>query len=204
MRLAAIVGLVLVCLSATARADGFYFSEGLGTGAVHGELGEFFGAGGVVGRLAVGRRMDRLAIEANIGLADLSGRRRFAGAEYTAVSWGLNARYLFPMSEHVQLYLRGGLDRTELVPVGWSDPAGGSAYGGRGLSYGAGGQVKGKVRALGFLFWPLFFTGVGPKIDAGFWLDTGGHRVRLHHPRWRSLDGTITSWALGFSVGADF
>ncbi len=204
MRLAAITALLLVCLPTAARADGFYFREGLGTGAVHGELGDFFDAGGVIGRIAVGRRMDRLAIEATLDLADLTGRRRFAGTAYTAVSWGLTARYLFPLSQHVDLYLRGGLDRTELTLVGWQDRARGADYGGRGINYGAGAQVKGKVRALGFLFWPLFFTGVGPKVNAGFWFDTGGHRVRLHHPRWRSLDGTVTSWSLGFAVGSDF
>jgi outer membrane protein with beta-barrel domain len=204
MRLAAIAALLLVCAPATARADGFYFQEGVGTGEVHGPMGDFFAADGVVGSLSVGRRIDRLAIEANLSLADLSGRGPFAGAAYTAVGWGLRARYLFPVNPHLDLYLRGGLDRTELVPVGFGDPADGSAYGGRGLSYGAGAQVKGKVRALGFLFWPLFFTGLGPKINAGFWLDTGAHRVRLHHPHWRSLDGTVTSWALGFAVGSDF
>ncbi|HTM19109.1 MAG TPA: outer membrane beta-barrel protein, partial [Kofleriaceae bacterium] len=158
MRLAPIAALLLVCAApASARADGFYFSEGLGTGEVHGPLGDAFAASGIVGGWSLGRRIDRLAIEANLSLADLAGRRQFAGTQYTAVSWGLRARYLFPVSPHLDFYLRGGLDRTELVLVGFQDRAGGAAYGGRGLTYGAGAQVKGKVRALGFLFWPLFF-----------------------------------------------
>jgi hypothetical protein len=206
MRLVAAAMLIMAVLAVpeTARADGFYFREGLGTGRLHGPAGEWFESSGIVGGWAVGRRVDRLAIEATLDLADLSGRRQFAGAEYTALWWGLRARYLFPVNEHVELYLRGGLNRTELFEVGFDDPARGAEYGGRGLEYGAGVQVRGRVRALGFLFWPLFFTGIGPKVNAGLWLDTGGQRVRLHHPHWRSLDGTLTSWKLGFAVGSDF
>ena len=45
-----------------------------------------------------------------------------------------------------------------------------SRYGGRGLGVGAGIQLKGKVPAIGFLFFPLFFADWGPKVTAALFV----------------------------------
>ena len=75
-------------------------------------------------------------------------------------------------------------------------------YGGRGLGAGAGIQLKGKVPALGFLFFPLFFPAdVGPKVTAALYLDTGYSFYRLRDSGGATIDVQINSMTGGFSVG---
>ena len=71
---------------------------------------------------------------------------------------------------------------------------------------GAGVQLRGKVRALGFLYWPLFFVPAGPKVDAAIFIDHGVEFDRLHAvtgPE-RSIDARFTRLTIGFHVGGDF
>lgn len=68
----------------------------------------------------------------------------------------------------------------------------------------AGNSAKGKVRALGFMFWPLFFSGIGPKVTAAVYVDNGYEFYRLHRSGDRSIDAQLTNLTLGFAVGSDF
>lgn len=107
---------------------------------------------------------------------------------------GVDVKYLRPVSEHFELYLRGSLGK------GWLDN---SDYEGRGFGVGAGAQLKGKVRALGFLFWPLFFVPYGPKVTGALFIDTGADFYRLH-AHGDSIDGSINRITIGWAIGADF
>src|SRR5207244_10566540 len=106
-------------------------------------------------------------------------------------------KYLAPLSAHFDAYLRG------TISAGVADGAL-EGYEGRGLGFGAGVQLKGKVRALGFLWWPLFFTGIGPKVTAALYLDDGYEFYRLHGPAPVAVDAALTHMTLGFAVGSDF
>jgi hypothetical protein len=199
--------LALAALFATApaRADGWYFTEGVGGTRVQGPMAEFFSGPAIHLRVGAGRKIDRLAVEAYFAVTSpLAGRHRFQGVTYDALSWGLDLRYVVPLSPYVSAYARGGLGKMTLEGgwLGWE--RGGSDYTGRTLSGGAGVQVSGKVRALGLLFFPLFFTDWGPKVTAAAWLDTGRQYVRLHNPTARSLDGELASWTFGIGLGSDF
>jgi hypothetical protein len=112
---------------------------------------------------------------------------------------GLDVKYLRPLSDNFEAYLRGSLGK------GWLDS---SDYSGRGFGVGAGVQLKGKVRALGFLFWPLFFVPVGPKVTAALFVDTGADFYRLHRggdlDNRDAIDGSISRLTIGWAVGADF
>ena len=78
-------------------------------------------------------------------------------------------------------------------------------YAGNGLGLRAGAQVKGKVPVIGFLAWPLFFTGWGPKVTAALFLDNSIDVYRLHDRYGsRAVDAQLSSLTFGFAVGTDF
>ena len=211
MRLLA--SLLLACMLATpAAADGVYFTESLGGADIKDELGEKLEGAGRF-RAALGVRRGAWAVELwgavylGVGRAPLRCDECAAHAERHAHStsilgaYGLDVKYLQPVSRHVEVYLRGGASYL-------GGQVQGEGHGGRGLGVGAGVQLKGKVPALGFLFWPLFFTGIGPKVTAAVWADAGTDFYRLHR-RGRfeagpTIDARLTSMSLGFAVGTDF
>jgi hypothetical protein len=106
---------------------------------------------------------------------------------------GVDVKYIKTVSPHFEVYAKGGLSRAYAGQIG----------SGPGLGVGAGAQIKGKVPVIGFLFWPLFFTGLGPKCTAALFAETGYEFYRLHGYS-RATDAQITSWTLGFAVGSDF
>lgn len=220
----------LICATAGgAAADGFYFTESLGGTNVKDELGSRMSSAVRI-KLALGVRRRSWAIEgwiagdiaANEGYGDGYGydggaapppcASRNSGCEGpydTAVgygptsltTYGLDLKYLQPVSEHIEIYLRGSISHG--VMSGQLD-----GYGGRGLGVGAGVQLKGKVPAIGFLWWPLFFTGWGPKVTAAVFVDDGYDFYRLH-PGDRleagpAIDAQLSHLTLGFAVGSDF
>ncbi len=201
----------LTAASPSAHADGWYFSEGFGHTEVNDEMASRFSESNVTIRLAVGRQVGPWAIDAYLQVMDLEGAGPYAGTDFSAFTFGLDARYIMKVSGPLQVYLRGGLNKMAINNVGDDDYAGGDVrvplrddYEGRGITYGAGVRLSGKVRALGFLYWPLFFLQKGPKVNASLYLDTSRHFVRLHHPRSRSLDGSLSTWTFGFSIGGGF
>lgn len=184
-----------------AHADGWFFSEGFGTSEVGGELGEHFD-GTMNIRVAVGRRFRRFAIEGFVMGNMMDGKGALAGGLNEVTSYGLSARYMFPVGSHLELYLRGGLQNHVMTveSVGFGD----AQFEGRGIHYGAGAQIKKKVPVVGLLFFPLFFTDIGPKMTGSLWLETSHQITRLHHPSYASVDGSFKSWTFGFGLGSDF
>lgn len=226
LRMRLLVSLVLACALATpAVADGVYVTESFGGGDVKDELGERIDSVGRL-RVSVGYRRKAWALELWGGLVfgnghggdhdhpepapcggcvarSVDGGGGGGGYHHGGGSilgaYGLDLKYLQPLGRRVDGYLRAGAS-------GIGGSVAGDAYAGRGLGVGAGVQLKGKVRALGFLWWPLFFTGVGPKVTAALWADAGYDFYRLHRQDQRgpSLDAQVTTLSFGLAVGSDF
>lgn len=224
MRLATLAAIVVTALApATAAADGVYITESFGGTDVKDELSAHVSSAFRV-RVAGGVRRKNLAFELWMGIGVPTGAHHhdaskpqppnydittpdgdYHGGGYQGdayhqrpglVTYGVDVKYLQPLSPNLEAYVRGGLSR-------------GVAYGvdgdaaGRGLGIGAGVQLKGNVPALGFLFWPLFFTGWGPKLTAAVFADTSYEFYRLHGAR-RSTDAQLSHLTFGFAVGNDF
>lgn len=189
--------------SGTAQADSWYFTESFGGAGMGDELGEYFSADAAV-RLSVGHTIGRWAVGGFIQGTFLTGRRWLERDYYSLTTFGVDVKRYYRLSRVWRGYLRGGLSRTEMSDGGWRDEYGLGEYGGRSLHYGGGLQASGKVRALGFLFWPLFFAKVGPKVSASVFVDVNRHVMRLHHDRGPSLDGRLTTMMVGFKIGGGF
>jgi len=83
-----------------------------------------------------------------------------------------------------------------------------SRYAGPGIGAGTGIMISGRVRALGFLWAPLFWLKKGPKVVGALFLDEG---VDYYHltagtsaPPNGPIDAPIVSTNLGFAIGSDF
>ncbi|MBK9035681.1 MAG: outer membrane beta-barrel protein [Myxococcales bacterium] len=190
--------------SAPAHADGTYFSMGMGPGEVSDELGAYV-RDTIHARFALGHRVGHIAVEGYI--APEGDTEIDAPYAYSALRLGVDARYVLPVSSGLQVYVRGGLSKVSATLSSYGDGRYAERdFEGRGLGGGAGVQLRGKVRALGFLYWPLFFVPAGPKVDAAIFIDHGVEFDRLHAvtgPE-RSIDARFTRLTIGFNVGADF
>ena len=191
-----------VVAASSGRADGLYFTEQIGVARVGGELGHYF-SGGAAAHIGLGVHLYGWAFEGQVGLHALDGRGAFAGEQHTATSWGVGVRRLFPVSPWVRLYARGGLHSVDLGD-GWTGDELAAGYSGRALDLGGGIVVAGDVPLVGFLFAPLFFTDIGPKVSAGVWFDVGDRLLSLSKERASDLDGFTCTWLLGFSIGGGF
>lgn len=212
-----ILAVVMLCgLASTAAADGVYVTESVGGTAIGGEVGDGTSNGMRV-RIAGGIRRKNWAIEGWLA-GDLSTGRSNVDAPPVACrstgggggcssephhrdtstglfSIGVDAKYIKPLSKHFEIYLRGGIGRA--IADNGGDV-------GNGIGIGAGVQLKGKVRALGFLFWPMFFVPWGPKVTAAVFVDNGVGFYRLHGDDGGSRDAHLTHLTLGWAVGSDF
>jgi hypothetical protein len=193
---------ILACLWAgPARADGFYFTESFGGSDVKSDLAAYIPSAVHV-RIALGMRSGAWALETHIG-AHIGNGQGTAPDDRPRWTYGLDLKYIQPMSKHFEAYLRGGLRYGSM-----DDGSPIDSYSGRGLGGGAGLQFKGKVRALGFLCFPFFFMNIGPKITGALWVDASYSFYRLH-PDGRldvtpAIDAKITTLSGGFAVGSDF
>lgn len=198
--------LVVLASAASARADGLYYFEGVGGTKVHDELSAYM-TDGVNIRVGLGMRRHEWAYELYF-----AGNINSVPDERASdlIAGGLNIKYIQPLASHLEVYLRGSamLGGGTQALEGWS---------GRGLGAGAGIQLKGKGSVLGLLWWPLFFTNVGPKMTAALWLDTGYEFYRLHGDRpsapknseaglrpASAIDAQVSTVTLGFALGTDF
>ena len=183
--------------SATARADGYYFTEQVGGAKITDQLAASVSSA-VQARFAFGVRRGAWSVE---GFTEIDINSDSPYTDYNApnlASYGLALKRSFPLARHLDLYLRG--NASEGIADGRL-----AGYAGRGLGFGAGIALKGKVPALGFLWFPLFFTGWGPKVTASLFIDDGYDFYRLHDGDGRaSIDAQITHLSGGFSVGTDF
>ena len=190
----------------TAHADdGAYVTESFGVATSRGRLS------GVLGtplhlRLAVGMRLGNVAIEPWI-LSDMQTDRvgafgGLAGGEprpgtADVNTMGLDAKYIVDIDRHVAMYARGG----PLVADGNGALAG---YHGRGIGVAAGAQLTGRVRALGFLWAPLFFVKRGPMVTGALLVDAGYDYYFLRMPGAPAVDARIGHLSIGFAVGSAF
>lgn len=213
MRFATAAVLLLAALaSRTAHAEGVYFSEGFGTGTVRNDLGSYAQDGTFRLRVAGGYKSGHWAAE-----AFLAPEFIFNGSsnDTVAIGYGLDVKRIQPVSQHLSLYVRGSMSRLSLVAPtvnygGCIDYCGGGYGGnldgasGRGLGFGVGAQVSGKVPVLGLLAWPLFFTNYGPKMTGAIFIEDGYDFYRLKQQGGGTIDAGITRWTLGFAAGTDF
>ena len=219
MRAALVLALALGTAS-TAAADGLYFTESFGGTDVKNELGHHissalrirFGLGyrinkswavegfvagdvGTVGNVTEGSGYAARCIDCGGNNTGGYGNPSPYSSEMTTV--GIDVKYLRPLSENFEVYLRGSLGKGYF-----------GDYSGRGFGAGAGAQLKGKVRVLGFLFWPLFFVPVGPKVTGALFIDTGADFYRLHRggdiDNPDAIDGSMNRITISWAVGADF
>jgi hypothetical protein len=139
---------------------------------------------GSSGRIALGQRLGRFAIEVNLYGSDLKGTGGLAGAQsYSAMTAGVNARYYFPLTGHLEAYGKAGLDKTWFV--GNADkPA--TSYSGRGYDLGAGLQYTINGLLLG---------------ELALWVDYTHQSFTLHDDVKRDLGGGAQLLAVGISVG---
>jgi hypothetical protein len=195
---------VMLVGPAVARADGFFFNEGLGPGArIRGEMGDKFDGDGISLRLSLGRRVGRFAVEGVLfgtNLAEQGHAGEAVTPELTALSYGVDFRYYVPFSEHLEGYVKGGLHGTSVILAATaSDPNGLADYDGRGYDVGAG--LSWFIRP----FKSLGNFGSNPlaKLKVGLFADLTMQTVRLNKDNAPSLDGDIRMWTFGFGIGSD-
>lgn len=193
-----VVVAALLLSAASARADGFYYFEGVGGTKVHDELAAYM-PDAVNIRVGVGMRRHEWAYE--LFLAGHINDQLYGEQTSDLMTGGLNIKYIQPVAPHLEVYLRGS------ATLGGGSQAL-EGYNGRGLGAGAGIQLKGKGSVLGLLWWPLFFTHVGPRMTAALWLDTGYDFYRLQPPSdsraTHAIDAQLSTVTFGFALGSDF
>jgi hypothetical protein len=202
MRLAA---LALVLAATPAYADGFYYSQAYGLSSARGDgavpLGESLQlrllAGWRFGALTVGPWMG-----VNMALARDNAYFGFVGGEppmgdSDLETYGVDARYHATLHENLVMYVRGG-------PRYASGLGALDGYSGFGVGAATGVQLTGRVRALGFLFAPLFFMDKGPKITASVFLDENVDWYWLRASNMPPLSMPLLGTSIGIAAGSHF
>lgn len=208
----AVAAFALLAAPRPAAADGSYFTMGFGPGDVGSELRDHSATTFRI-RAGAGHRIGNVAVEGFIA-GDIFDDYTISDASTV----GLDLKYILPLSTNFQAYVRGSASRMSTTLGEYGGGYGdspcyscggyydGRDYAGRGLGAGAGLQLRGKVRAIGFLYWPLFFVPAGPKVNAAFYVDHGYDFYRLHPADGRggTIDAKLYRWTFGFNVGQDF
>lgn len=190
--------------TAAADDDGFYLSEGIGVNRFDDELDDVAGDDAVHLRGALGYRAGHVAVELWVqGALPLVaygqpepaiGIRPGARASTDGLAtYGVDVKFVQPISSVLDAYARTGLSRMQL-----------GDYDGNGVGAAAGLSIGGEVPALGFLWWPLFFTNAGPKVHTALWLEANTSFHRVHADGVASIDARMSGWTLGLSVGQGF
>lgn len=196
----------LASAAATARGDtGFYVEESFGAGAGRGPLQGPVG-GALHVRLGAGARFGNFAIEPwiaqdlqtdrNGGFRGLIGGEPAGNSADLALK-GLDAKFILPIDSHIDLYVRGG-------PLLADGNGALSGYHGAGLGGAMGAQLTGRVRALGFLWTPLFFVDRGPMVTGALFLDAGYDATWLHMAGAPAIDAGVAHVSIGFAIGSGF
>jgi len=201
MRLAAIV----LSLTASARADGFYYNQSYGISSARSDGAAMLGTSLQL-RIALGWRFGALSIgpwvAGHVAIAREGALLGLVGGDpppgdSDLKTVGADARYNAAIKEHLSIYVRGG----PRYAVGEGALAG---YSGVGIGVGTGVQLTGRVRALGFLFAPLFFTQRGPMIQATVFLDENVEWYRLDALGMKSLSVPLVGTSIGIGAGSYF
>ena len=214
MRTALAAAALLVALAPAARADGVYFSESFGPGTIGDELSQRMDASTFRIKVALGMRAGDWAVEPFVA-GDLTSMSDPYGSSPDFTTYGVDVKRLMKVSNHVSVYVRGSMSaistpdsapccvlyEADARPLWAPDLYG---YSGRGLGLGVGAQISGKVPVLGLVAWPLFFTDIGPKMNAGLFIEDSYDYYRLHSASAQSVDASITRLTVGFALGSDF
>ena len=192
-----------------AHAQGVYFAESFGVGRARGDLEPTVG-NAIQSQLIVGARVQWLALEAwvmsNMQTDRVGAFKGFAGGEPVEGradlgAYGFSLRAYLPLhrtaNEVLEGYVRGGAGIVEGSGAldGYRGPMAGAS---------AGIQLRGRVRALGFLWAPLFFVKKGPKVTGTLFLDQGWDFVRLSKQQMPTIDARVGHVTIGFSIGSKF
>jgi hypothetical protein len=206
MRLAASVAIVLSALAGTAHADGFFYGQSYGISSARSDgssmLGESlqlrvqmgwrWGAWSVgpwfAGHLAAPREGAMFGV--------VGGEPQAGDSDFESI--GADVRYNAEIREHLSAYVRGG-PRVAQGAIGALD-----GYRGVGIGVGTGLQLTGEVRALGFLFAPLFFAKRGPRIHACLYIDQNVDYYRLSADQMPTLSMPIIGTSIGIGAGSYF
>jgi hypothetical protein len=202
MRSAALA--LVLCSTTAAQADGFYYSQSYGISSARGEGAEPLGKSLQL-RIALGWRFGAFTVgplmAGNIALARDNAYFGLVGGDPPMGDsdlkvYGLDARYHATLHDHVVMYVRGGPRYASAI--GALD-----GYAGFGVGTGTGVQLTGRVRALGFLFAPMFFMNKGPMITASVFLDESVEWYRLGDGM-RELSMPLVGTSIGIAAGSHF
>lgn len=206
MRLAAVPLLAAASVTA-AHADGFYYQQSYGISSARGD------DAGVIGeslalRIALGWRWGtfqlgptfagHLAWYRDDALFDFVGGVPEQGDSDMEVV-GIDGRYNARVFRNVSIYVRGG--------PRWANGTEGVLDGASGFGVGAatGVALTGKVRALGFVFVPMFFAKKGPLINATLFIDQNVEWYRLRGgPSSMDVSLPMVGTSIGFGAGSFF
>jgi len=111
--------LVVMLSTAVAHADGYYYTESVGGTHIKDQLGQRADSAVRI-RLSLGMRQGSWAIEAWVA-GDLANKpipvsdrwEPGHGGQASLVQYGVDVKYLQPIADHLELYLRGGLSRAQ-------------------------------------------------------------------------------------------
>jgi hypothetical protein len=196
--------LIVACTLGSAHADGYYYSESVGFASARGSDAAAMSTS-LRTRAGLGYRWGALSIEPWIA-ADLSFERDgatlevFGGAPAMGHAdlegGGLDLKLSEPVGHGFVLYTRAG-PRYASATGALAD------YSGFGIGAGTGIALVGHVRALGFLWTPLFFSSHGPHVLAALYLDQGVDVYSLSS-RMGTIATPVIATSFGFAVGTDF
>jgi hypothetical protein len=201
MRLAAVA---VVLASATAHADGFYYSQSYGISSARGEGASMIGESLRL-QIAFGWRFGALTV-GPVFTGHVAAQRDDAyffgivGGDPTEGDsdmevFGLDARYHARLHDNLVMYVRGGPRYAS--GIGALD-----GYRGFGLGAATGVQLTGRVRALGFLFAPLFFMTKGPMVTASVFFDQNVDYYQLEGMT--ELSMPVIGTSIGIAAGSHF
>jgi hypothetical protein len=193
-----------VLASTRAHADGVYFTQTVGLGR---SSDATFGRP-LQTRAGFGARVRYLALEAWMSSDSQLSRDGaylyFVGGEPAKrsdlESYGVTTRAIAPVHRTdkatVEAYVRGnvGLATARGALDGYRGPL---------VGLGGGFQIRGRVRALGFAWGPLFFVNRGPRVTGALFVDAGYDVVDLRSGM-QSVRTGIARTTLGFAVGSSF
>jgi hypothetical protein len=195
----------VIAVAAPARADGVFFEESFGVANARGPLAPIV-AGPLHVRVGAGMRLGDFALEPWV-LSDLATDRMNAWKGIVGgdpvpgaadlESYGLDAKYIMPIDQRLSTFVRTG-------PFVASGNGALSGYSGRGIGIAGGAQITGRVRALGFLFSPLFFVKRGPFVTGALFLDAGYDFYWLRGPNGDTITARVGHVSVGFGVGSAF
>ena len=188
--------LSVLLLAGTASADGYYYEQsfGLSDAREGAHLHLQLGFGYKLGNLSISPWLaGDLTFDRDGAMFDVFGGAPQMG-HVDVQAYGADAKYTVPLDGGFSLYARGGPRYA----------SGTDMYGGPGLGVGAGVQLVGRVRALGFLWAPLFFIPRGPMATGALFLDQGLDVYRMTAPGAPAITAPIVSTNIGFAVGTAF